>query len=73
MHGIEAGTQDFGRNVRRKETTRETKTVSRNIIPTWLREIEWDGTDWIHLAEDTEQCGALVNLQIPYNVGKLNN
>jgi hypothetical protein len=26
-----------------------------------LREIEWDGVDWIELAQDREQCRALVN------------
>jgi hypothetical protein len=25
-----------------------------------LREIEWDGVDWIELAEDRDQCRALV-------------
>jgi hypothetical protein len=27
-----------------------------------LREIEWDGMDWIDLAEDREQWRALVNM-----------
>jgi hypothetical protein len=26
-----------------------------------LREIEWDGVDWIHLAQDRDQWRALVN------------
>jgi hypothetical protein len=26
-----------------------------------LREIEWDGMDWIELAQDRDQCRALVN------------
>jgi hypothetical protein len=26
-----------------------------------LREIGWDGMDWIHLAQDRDQWGALVN------------
>jgi hypothetical protein len=34
-----------------------------------LREIEWDGMDWIHLAQDRDQWRALVNtvmnLRIP--------
>jgi hypothetical protein len=34
-----------------------------------LREIEWDGMDWIDLALDTNQCRALVkmvmNLLVP--------
>jgi hypothetical protein len=39
-----------------------------------LREIRWDGVDWIDLAQDMDQWRALVNtvmnLQVPYNVGK---
>jgi hypothetical protein len=39
-----------------------------------LRETGWGGMDCIHLAQDSDQCGALVdtviNLQVPYNVGK---
>jgi hypothetical protein len=34
-----------------------------------LREIVWDGMDWIHLAQDRDQWSALVNmimkLQVP--------
>jgi hypothetical protein len=34
-----------------------------------LREIGWDGMDWIHLAQDRDQWKALVNtvmnLQVP--------
>jgi hypothetical protein len=26
-----------------------------------LREIEWDGVDWIHMAQDRDQWRALVN------------
>jgi hypothetical protein len=26
-----------------------------------LREIEWDGVDWVDLAQDRDQCRALVN------------
>jgi hypothetical protein len=39
-----------------------------------LREIVWDGMDWIDLAQDRDQSRALVNtvikLRVPYNVGK---
>jgi hypothetical protein len=38
-----------------------------------LREIGWDGMDWIDLAQDRDQCRALVNtamnLRVPYNSG----
>jgi hypothetical protein len=40
----------------------------------YLREIGWDGGDWIDLAQDRNQWRALVravmNLRVPYNVGK---
>jgi hypothetical protein len=39
-----------------------------------LREIGWDGVDWIDLAEDRDQWRALVNtvmnLRVPKNAGK---
>jgi hypothetical protein len=40
-----------------------------------LREIEWGGMDWIHLAQDVDQWWALLvnavmNLQVAENVGK---
>jgi hypothetical protein len=38
-----------------------------------LREIGWDGMDWIDLAQDGDQWRALVNtimnLWVPYNAG----
>jgi hypothetical protein len=39
-----------------------------------LREIGWDGMDWIDLAQDRNQWRALMNtvmnLRAPYNFGK---
>jgi hypothetical protein len=39
-----------------------------------LRQIGWDGMDWIDLAQDRNQWRALVNtvmdLLVPYNAGK---
>jgi hypothetical protein len=39
-----------------------------------IREIVWDGIDWIDLAQDRDQWRALVNtlmnLRVPYNAGK---
>jgi hypothetical protein len=38
-----------------------------------LREIDWDGMDWVHLAQDSDQWRPLnnmvMNLRLPYNVG----
>jgi hypothetical protein len=40
----------------------------------YLREIGWNGVDWIDLAQDRDQWRALVNtvmnFQVPYNDGK---
>jgi hypothetical protein len=33
-----------------------------------LREIEWDGRDWIDLAENRDQCRALVNTVMNFRV-----
>jgi hypothetical protein len=42
-------------------------------IKTDLREIEWDGMDWIDLAQDMDQWRALVktvmNIRIPQDAG----
>jgi hypothetical protein len=42
-----------------------------------LREIGWDGTDWIDLAQDRDQWRALVNtvmiLRVPQNIWKFLN
>jgi hypothetical protein len=39
-----------------------------------VREIGWDGVDWIELAEDRDQWRALVNtvmnFRVPQNAGK---
>jgi hypothetical protein len=39
-----------------------------------LREIGWDGMDWIDVAQDGDECSALVNtvmnLRVAYNFGK---
>jgi hypothetical protein len=42
-----------------------------------LREIGWDGMDWVSLAQDRDQWRAvvkmLINLPVPYNAGKFLN
>jgi hypothetical protein len=39
-----------------------------------LREIGWDGMDWVAMAQDRDQWKALanmvMNLRVPYNAGK---
>jgi hypothetical protein len=44
-----------------------------NNIKMNLREIEWDGMDWIDLAQDRDQWRTIVNtvmnLRVPYNAG----
>jgi hypothetical protein len=46
-----------------------------NNIKIDLREIGWDGMDWIDLAQDRDQWRALVNtvmnLRVPQNAGKI--
>jgi hypothetical protein len=34
--------------------------MEKNIIMD-LREIGWEGVEWMHLAQDRDQCQALVN------------
>jgi hypothetical protein len=51
--------------VRKPEEKRPLGTPRRrwvNNIRTDLREIEWDGMDWIDLAQDRDQWRALVNI-----------
>jgi hypothetical protein len=42
-----------------------------------LRELEWDGMDWIDLTQDRDQWRALVNtvmnLRVPQNAGKFSS
>jgi hypothetical protein len=44
------------------------------ILKWMLREIGWDGMDWIELAQDSNKWRPLVkmvmNLRVPQNVGK---
>jgi hypothetical protein len=52
----------------------EDQEIGGWTIKTDLREIGWDGMDWIDLAQDRDQWRALVNtvlkLRVPYNSGK---
>jgi hypothetical protein len=63
--GNPEGKRPLGRRRRRWEVN----------IKMYLREIGWGGMDWIDLAQDRDQWGALVNtvinLRVPQNVGKI--
>jgi hypothetical protein len=54
--------QDIGGKARRKETLRRPRRRWVDNIKMDLREIGWDGMHWIDLAQDTDQCRALVNM-----------
>jgi hypothetical protein len=51
---------DTGGRARRKEVTRKTKNWVDNFKLD-LRENGWSGMEGIHLAQDRDQCRALVN------------
>jgi hypothetical protein len=53
--------QDVDEKARRKETAGKPRRMWVNNIKMDLREIEWDGMDWINTAEDRDQWRALVN------------
>jgi hypothetical protein len=57
-----------------KSTLRRPRHRWEDNIKMDLREIGWDGVDWIDLAEDRDQWRALMNmvmnLRVPQNVGK---
>jgi hypothetical protein len=42
-------------------------------IKTDLREIEWDGVDWIDMAQDRDQWRALVNTVLNLRVNHIDN
>jgi hypothetical protein len=45
----------------------EDLSVDGKIILEWIREIGWEGVDWMHLAQDKDQWRALVKTVM--NVG----
>jgi hypothetical protein len=49
--GKPEGKRPLGRSRRRRE----------HIIKIDHKEIEWGGVDWIELAQDVDQCRAIVN------------
>jgi hypothetical protein len=53
----------------RKRSFRRPRHIQEDNIKMDLREIGWEGVDWMHLAQDRDQWQALVNtatnLQVP--------
>jgi hypothetical protein len=45
----------------RKRPLGRPKCIWLENIKLYLREIEWDGMEWLHLAQDRDQWRALVN------------
>jgi hypothetical protein len=60
--------------VGKPEGNYENQNVGGDNIKMDLREIGWDGMDWIDVSQDRDQWRALVNtvmnLRVPYNAGK---
>jgi hypothetical protein len=51
-----------------KRTLVRQKRRWKDNIKIDLREIGWDGMDWIDLAQDWDQCRALVNTVMNFRV-----
>jgi hypothetical protein len=57
--GEEECVQDINGKARRKETLGRPKRRWVDNIKMDLREIEWDGVDWIDMAQDRDRWGLL--------------
>jgi hypothetical protein len=59
----------------RKRSLGRPRHIWEDNIRMDLREIGWEGVDWMHLAQDKGQCRAVVytvmNLRFLYEVGNL--
>jgi hypothetical protein len=53
---------DIGGKARRKEPLGKQRRRWMDFVKMDLREIGWDGMDWIDLARDRDQWRALVNM-----------
>jgi hypothetical protein len=51
----------LGKPERKRPQRRQRRMCVDNIKMDLVREIEWDGMDWIELAQDRDQWRALVN------------
>jgi hypothetical protein len=61
--------QGFGETTRRKTQIRRLRHGREDNIKIDLREVKWDGMDWIHPGQGSDQWGDLMNLRVQ-NVGK---
>jgi hypothetical protein len=57
----EKSVQSFVKKARRKEITRKTETSMGGWDQMDVREICWEGVEWIHLAQDRDRWRTLVN------------
>jgi hypothetical protein len=60
--------KDISGKARRKRPLGRPRRRWVDNIKIELREIRWDGTDWIDLAQDRDQWTALVNTVMNYRV-----
>jgi len=51
-----------------KRTLGRPRRIWEDNIKIYLRETEWESFDWIHLAQDRDECRALVNTQLKLRV-----
>jgi hypothetical protein len=59
---------DIGVKARMKETLGKPRRMWMDNIRMDLREIGCDGVDWIDMAQDRDQCRALVNMVLNLRV-----
>jgi hypothetical protein len=60
-------------NLKGRETTGRTGRRWEDNTETGLKDLECDGVDWIHLAQDRDVralLNTIMNLRFPHNVGK---
>jgi hypothetical protein len=47
---------------------RITVSSNKSVVSMYLREIGWDGVDWVGMAQDKDQWRALVNMVLNFRV-----
>jgi hypothetical protein len=58
----------FGQKTEGKRPLRRPRHKWEDNIRIDLREIGWEGVDWMHLVQDRDQCRAVVNTVINLGV-----